>query len=343
MKLNRIYTLIFVSLFGINYFTACNGRQVILQQEDPTTNNKTTSGEISFAAIKPVFQQFCVDCHVSGGQPDFSDYAKAKFSAAKIKSFVSSGYMPQKPSPEADAITEEARNAIVSWVNAGAPLEAIKAPSSGDTPDMPAGPELPPILELTNQCMSCHGGSGISSSEAYPNLAGQDKNYLISQLKQFRDGTRQNPTMSAFAKDLSDNEIIGISNLFASFDPSAENPNAADEIEQKLFGDVKRPVGVTTCAGCHASPAYQSRPIPALLTEQGTQLYVPTITGQKAGYIASQLKSYFNGDRANDIMKQVTHQSLFTKNAEGELQPDQEVIDAIADYYSKLPLLKIND
>ncbi|HKV96320.1 MAG TPA: cytochrome c [Gammaproteobacteria bacterium] len=57
-----------------------------------------------------------------------------------------------------------------------------------------------------------YGQNGISVAPIYPNLAGQKDEYLIAQLKAFRDGTRINPIMNPMAKGLSD---IDIANLAA--------------------------------------------------------------------------------------------------------------------------------
>lgn len=65
-------------------------------------------------------------------------------------------------------------------------------------------------------CAGCHGGNGISMVPMYPNLAGQKEQYLVKQLKAFRDGTRTDPTMSAMAKPLSDADIDNLAAYFAS-------------------------------------------------------------------------------------------------------------------------------
>lgn len=56
-------------------------------------------------------------------------------------------------------------------------------------------------------CAACHGVSGISSADIWPNLAGQKAGYLAKQLKAFRDGTRSDPVMTSMAKPLSDQDI----------------------------------------------------------------------------------------------------------------------------------------
>jgi len=65
-------------------------------------------------------------------------------------------------------------------------------------------------------CAACHGSNGISSNPEWPNLAGQQEKYLVNQLKEFRDGGRNNALMSPMAKPLSDDDIANISAYYAS-------------------------------------------------------------------------------------------------------------------------------
>jgi len=65
-------------------------------------------------------------------------------------------------------------------------------------------------------CAGCHGGNGISMVPMYPNLAGQKEQYLVKQLKAFRDGSRTDPTMGAMAKPLSDADIDNLAAYYAS-------------------------------------------------------------------------------------------------------------------------------
>ena len=64
-------------------------------------------------------------------------------------------------------------------------------------------------------CAGCHGVNGISSNGMWPNLAGQKEAYLVSQLKMFRDGKRNNAMMTAMAKGLSDADIANLSAYYA--------------------------------------------------------------------------------------------------------------------------------
>ena len=63
-------------------------------------------------------------------------------------------------------------------------------------------------------CFSCHGEFGVAKNPAYPNLAGQQRDYLEKQLRDFRDGRRVDPAMSAMAKPLSDDDIRNIATYY---------------------------------------------------------------------------------------------------------------------------------
>ena len=65
-------------------------------------------------------------------------------------------------------------------------------------------------------CAGCHGPAGISMIPMYPNIAGQKSQYLVKQLKAFRDGSRKDPVMGAMAKPLTDDDIANVSAYFES-------------------------------------------------------------------------------------------------------------------------------
>ena len=65
-------------------------------------------------------------------------------------------------------------------------------------------------------CAACHGQNGIGIIPLYPNLAGQKREYLIAQLKAFRDGSRKNPIMGPMAVHLSDVDIEDVAAYLAA-------------------------------------------------------------------------------------------------------------------------------
>ncbi len=71
-------------------------------------------------------------------------------------------------------------------------------------------------------CFSCHGADGHAILPTYPNLAGQNKDYLVQTLREFRDGTRPNAIMGAMAKPLSNSDIDQIAMYFADIKPGSK-------------------------------------------------------------------------------------------------------------------------
>lgn len=65
-------------------------------------------------------------------------------------------------------------------------------------------------------CAACHGASGLSSIEAWPNLAGQKEGYLKKQLQDFKSGKRTDPMMGNMAKPLSDSDIDNLAAYYSS-------------------------------------------------------------------------------------------------------------------------------
>lgn len=65
-------------------------------------------------------------------------------------------------------------------------------------------------------CTGCHGMNGKSNNPNYPNLAGQKKNYLIKATKDYRDGKRNDPTMSSMVTGLTDQDIEDLAEFYSS-------------------------------------------------------------------------------------------------------------------------------
>ena len=66
------------------------------------------------------------------------------------------------------------------------------------------------------QCFACHGANGVSSNPAFPSLAGQNKNYLMTQLKAFKSGDRKSQVMKPMAVGLIDKDMEQVAAYFAS-------------------------------------------------------------------------------------------------------------------------------
>ena len=65
-------------------------------------------------------------------------------------------------------------------------------------------------------CAACHGANGISANPLWPNLRGQKDQYIIKQLKAFKDGTRKDPLMTPQAAQLSEQDMENLAAYFSS-------------------------------------------------------------------------------------------------------------------------------
>lgn len=68
----------------------------------------------------------------------------------------------------------------------------------------------------TQVCAGCHGQDGIATNPAYPNLAGQNAQYLVAAMKAYKDGSRTNPIMKPMVEALSEADIENIAAYYAN-------------------------------------------------------------------------------------------------------------------------------
>ncbi len=64
-------------------------------------------------------------------------------------------------------------------------------------------------------CAACHGQNGISMNAAWPTLAGQHEEYLEYALKQYRNGNRKDPVMTAQAALIAEEDIPRLARYFS--------------------------------------------------------------------------------------------------------------------------------
>ena len=85
-----------------------------------------------------------------------------------------------------------------------------------------------------------------------PHLAGQDRAYLVKALQAYRNGQRQDPTMVAMAKPLSDADMVNIATFFqlAVKDQRGQMLAAQIQAAERL-----KPVGEVVVAAAPAAPA----------------------------------------------------------------------------------------
>jgi len=73
-------------------------------------------------------------------------------------------------------------------------------------------------------CQTCHGMNGIATEAMVPNLAGQPKEYLIIQLKDYRSGKRKHERMGIIAGMLTNEDINNLAAWFSAIKVSVQLP-----------------------------------------------------------------------------------------------------------------------
>ncbi|MDQ3214755.1 MAG: c-type cytochrome [Pseudomonadota bacterium] len=72
---------------------------------------------------------------------------------------------------------------------------------------------------LASNCANCHGTLG-NAQGAMPSLAGQQKTYIVEQMRAFRDGKRPATIMHQLAKGYTDQQVELIADFFSRQKPA---------------------------------------------------------------------------------------------------------------------------
>lgn len=102
-----------------------------------------------------------------------------------------------------------------------ASVASLATAAEAGKPCLIAGWENPPSVcaahtkSISATCFICHGPNGKSVA-AIPGLAGQDKEYLVTAMKDFRDGKRESTVMKKYALGYTDAEYEEIAAFFSA-------------------------------------------------------------------------------------------------------------------------------
>ena len=169
---------------------------------------------------------------------------------------------------------------------------------------------------VANRCATCHGAEGHATSPIFPSLAGQNREYLIKQLQDFKSKKRASDTMAPQVADMSDESIAAVAGFFASKQAKTHRVSDTDllPVGRYIFTKGNSWSGVPACTTCHGENAAGSTNLPRL-------------AGQNSRYLLAQLKDFNQRIRNNDNEAMHLVASRLT-----ELEAK-----AVADYLSQLP------
>lgn len=153
---------------------------------------------------------------------------------------------------------------------------------------------------LSGKCGGCHGKEGHSADEKTPSLAGQDSQYLVKTMKNYRDGARRHDEMKSMLAGVKDQDLEHIAAFYTSRAPQAAavgKPTAGQQWAER-------------CDKCHGPSA------------ENPAMVAPRLEAQPVAYLVKALKDYREGKRMQSAM-----------HAMGQPLSDAD-IQAIAEYYT---------
>ena len=138
---------------------------------------------------------------------------------------------------------------------------------------------------MSMACSACHGADGNSVVPTFPKLAGQGESYLVKQMKDIRDGARPVPTMAGQLDGKSDEDLANLAAYYTSLAKSGgKTKPELLALGQKVYRGGIAERNVAACAACHAPTGHGNAPAG-----------FPSLAGQHAEYIATQLTMYRKG------------------------------------------------
>jgi cytochrome c553 len=152
----------------------------------------------------------------------------------------------------------------------------LNTPLASAAPDAVAGKEKAKI------CSSCHGETGVSTTQGVPHLAAQPPLSIFYQLLQFRDQRRKGGGMEGIASALSEQDMRDIAAHYGALPPPP--PHAGGDAQKIARG--QQIAQQQYCSSCHGAQL------------QG-QKHVPRLAGQSTDYFVSQLRNLRSGARAD--------------------------------------------
>ena len=143
---------------------------------------------------------------------------------------------------------------------------------------------------LTSTCQACHGETGNSVSPAFPNIAGQNAQYLLKQLLEIQNGEREVLTMTGILDNLSKADLLDIAYYYEA---QARNQGAAKqelvELGESIYRSGIPRKNIAACTACHSPKGNGNGPAA-----------FPALAGQWPDYTVTQLKNFQAGVRHND-------------------------------------------
>ncbi len=173
-----------------------------------TAASVTTSAEGNAEQGK-VLAYTCLGCHgVQNYKNAYPSYSvprlggqNQKYLAAALKEYADGERAHATMHAQATTLNDQDRADIAAYLH-GAPL----------SPQDPVGTPPP----ATQTCAACHGPDGAKTvMEDYPILAGQQADYILQALKDYKSGKRKNPVMAGIIMGVDEKDFPALAQFFS--------------------------------------------------------------------------------------------------------------------------------
>lgn len=167
-------------------------------------------------------------------------------------------------------------------------------------------------------CLACHGTSGNDNLlPGVPSIGGQHQAYLLKQMIEIKDGSREIALMTGMLNTLNEQDMADVAAYYAAQPaPLGAATEESIAVGAKLYRSGDASIGVAACSACH-SPAGNGN----------AGAGYPALMGQDPAYIEVQLRAFRSGSRQNDATGEM--RSITARLNDSE-------ISALASYVSGL-------
>ena len=163
-------------------------------------------------------------------------------------------------------------------------------------------------------CAACHMADGNSMVPNFPKIAGQHAPYIVTQLTDFKAGTRKDATMFGMTAALNEQDMADLGAYFASQSAAIGTANAEKAATgKKVYQGGNKETGLSACMACHG---------PAGKGNAGAKF--PSLRGQHTAYSIKQLKDFRSGARSNVMMNDIA-----AKMSDAEIDSVAEFIQGL--------------
>ena len=131
------------------------------------------------------------------------------------------------------------------------------------------------------ECKGCHGLDGRGGAPGIPHLAAQRDRYLVTSLKEYKEGKRTHAGMRGdITQKMSDAEMRDVATYYATLPPIPTAPNI------QVFSPYENGKSrAAVCASCHGEDGNSKTP------------GVPSLAGQQPSYLVIATQEYLIGLR----------------------------------------------